>query len=171
VRQLSGFTQNISKCPCTDNEGLIKFKKVEIIMNRKFIGLLAFLVFASVAQANEGDARNFITMATDSVPSSSDPMIEVVSRQLETISYSCAGTSRGGLIVDKLTKAHSLLKVQQSLLVLLSDFVSIARAQCSRVDDITLISLYVLERNAGASHIATVAKLIKNPRSLIAKWK
>lgn len=62
-------------------------------------------------------------------------------------------------IHDKLAKAHSLLRVNQSLLELLSDFVRIANAQCRNIDDGTLISLYVLERNSGVSHSVTVARL------------
>lgn len=122
------------------------------------------------AHADERDAKNFITVATGSVPSSGDARIKQVERQLETILTLCAKTSRGAGIHDKLAKAHSLLRTQQSLLELLADFVHVAGAQCKRIDDSALISLYVLERNSGATHAATVMRLMKNPDALIAKW-
>ena len=122
------------------------------------------------ARADDTDAKNFITVVTGSVPLSGDSNIGAVSRQFEIIRDYCHSTSHGASIGDKIAKSHSLLKVQQSLLVLLSDFTRIARAQCSRVDDSTLLSLYVLERNSGASHRTTVEKLSRNPTALIAKW-
>jgi hypothetical protein len=128
-----------------------------------------FVAVAPLVHADEIDAKNFITVATGVVPSSSDPKITVVNNQLEAIRVSCATTSQGAAFHDKLGKGHSLLKVSQPLLGLLSDFVRITRAQCSRVADSALISLYVIERNDGVSHAATVATLIKNPMGIITK--
>ena len=131
----------------------------------------AALLLAQPARADDTDARNFITNATGSTTSQNDPRIAVVNRQLESIRSSCAQTSRGAAIHDKLVKAHSLLTTQQSLLVLLEDFVRVARAQCSRMDDSLLISLYVIERNSGSSHATTISRLIKDPGSLARKWR
>jgi hypothetical protein len=130
-----------------------------------------FVVVAPLVRADEIDAKNFITVATGIVPSSSDPRITVVNSQLEAIRASCATTSQGAAFHDKLAKGHSLLTVSQPLLGLLSDFVRITRAQCSRVADSALISLYVIERNDGVSHAATVATLIKNPMGVVSKWQ
>jgi len=124
----------------------------------------------SNAFADEHDAKNFITVATGSVPSPGDSRIKTVDRQLSAIESSCAATSKGAGIHDKLAKAHSLLRVNQSLLELLSDFVRIANAQCRNIDDGTLISLYVLERNSGVSHSVTVARLSQSPSALVTKW-
>ena len=123
-----------------------------------------------LVQADEHDARNFITVATGSVPSNDDPKLRLVERQLDAIQVFCATTSKGAAINDKLAKAHSLLRVQQSLVEMLADFVRVASAQCKRFDDGTLISLYVLERNSGATHLATMIRLTKNPDALVAKW-
>lgn len=131
---------------------------------------VAVLTAGSNVCADEHDAKNFITVATGTVPSSGDAKIQSVDRQLRTIEASCASTSRDAGIHDKLAKAHSLLHTSQSLLDLLTDFVHIANAQCKRLNDSTLISLYVLERNSGTSHKATVAKLSKNPGLLVTKW-
>lgn len=132
---------------------------------------VALLAPWSSVLANEHDAKNFITVATGSVPSLGDARIKIVDQQLNAIKSSCAATSTGAGIHDKLAKLHSLLQVNQSLLELLSDFVRIASAQCRNIDDSTLISLYVLERNSGASHSTTVTKLSKTPGTLLAKWK
>lgn len=132
---------------------------------------LALLTTWSSVRANDYDAENFITVATGTVPSPGDAKIKAVSRQLRAIEASCANTSRGAGIHDKLAMAHSLLRTSQPLLDLLTDFVHIANAQCKRFDDSTLISLYVLERNSGASHTATVAKLLRNPGPLVTKWR
>ena len=131
---------------------------------------VALLTTWSSVLADEHDAKNFITVATGTDPSSGDAKINSVDRQLRAIEASCASTSRGAGIHDKLAKTHSLLRTSQPLLDLLTDFVHIASAQCKRLDDSTLISLYVLERNSGVSHTATVAKLSKNPGSLVTKW-
>ena len=120
-----------------------------------------------LAIANEYDAKNFITVATGNVPSPSDPAIHSVARQLDLVQVNCASSG----IHDKLAKGHSLLTVRQSLLQLLADFVQVSRVQCSRIEDVTLISLYVLERNAGASHAATIGNLTRNAPSLVAKWR
>ena len=146
-------------------------------MKRKYRNFIAaYAVFAgasllvsSYAHADEHDARNFITVATGSVPSAGDSRIKSVERQLDAIQAYCGATSSGAGIHDKIAKAHSLLRTQQSLLELLSDFVRVASAQCDKIDSGTLISLYVLERNAGETHIGTVMRLAKNPRSLVAK--
>ena len=130
----------------------------------------AALVTHMSVRADDTDAKNFITIATSSVPSPSDSRIEVVNRQFEVIREYCRSTSRGASIGDKVAKSHSLLTVQQSLLAFLGDFVGVARAQCSHVDDSTLLSLYVLERNAGASHTSTIGRLTRNPGALVAKW-
>lgn len=136
-----------------------------------FIFLL-HLFYSGTAPAAEHDAKNVLAIATGSTPNLDDPRISIVNRQLEAISNSCASTSsRGAGIHDKLTYAHSQLKVRQSLLVMLVDFVAIAHARCSSIDDSTLLGLYVLERNDGASHNSTVAKIIRNPKPLIAKWR
>ena len=131
----------------------------------------AFLLVAvAFAQPDSTDASNFITVATGSQPSPSDPRIAVVQSQLQTIQRYCASRSRGASITDKMAKSHSLLQVKQPLLALLTDFVRVARAQCSAVDDSTLLSLYVLERNSGAQHGSTIDRLSKNPGALVAKW-
>lgn len=127
--------------------------------------------FVCSAQANEYDARNFLTVATGSVPSKNDPLVQTVQRQLEMAEYYCTVSNSGYSMHDRLAKAHSLLRVQQSLLELLVDFVRIAKSQCTKFDSGTLTSLYVLERDDGASHFATVERLIKNPQPLIAKWR
>lgn len=133
------------------------------------LGALAFfIVLPSFADAS--DARNFLGVATGTVPSVNDPRIEVVAQQLESIHADCASSSHGAPIYDQLAFAHSELKVQQSLLGMLTDFVRIARAQCSKFDQATLVTLYLLERNSGASHGATVERLIKNPRPMVLKW-
>lgn len=131
---------------------------------------VAMLISRNVA-ADEADARNFLTIATGSTPSSNDPRISIVQRQLEMIEHYCAATSSGPGIHDQLGFAHSQLKVQQSLLTLLTDFVRIARAQCSQVSSTTLVTLYVLERNSGASHFSAIEGLMKNPKVLLARWK
>jgi hypothetical protein len=131
---------------------------------------IAAFGFAGAARADDGDARNFLTIATGSVADPGDPRIQVVRRQLDAITAACGGTSSGAGIHDKLGKGHSLMKTQQPLLQLLADFVRIAQAQCSAIDDTTLITIYVLERNAGAGHTATVNRVIANPKTLIAKW-
>lgn len=141
---------------------------MRILCNFIIIGSL--LLPWTTVRANERDARNFITVATGSVPSSSDPKIKVVEKQLDAIQAFCATTSKGAAIHDKLGKAHSLLRTQQSLLQLLADFVGVAKAQCRQIDDVTLITLYLLERNSGATHAATIMNLTKNPRALAAKW-
>lgn len=136
----------------------------------RVIFVCALLLSSVVGQASEVDAKNFITIASGSVPSPTDPRIRTVERQLNLIDSTCASTSKGAGIHDKIGMAHSNLKVSQSLFELLNDFVSIASAQCNRIDDSSLLALYVLERNSGQSHIQTVARLKKNPGALIAKW-
>lgn len=130
----------------------------------------ASLVIISNAHADQDNAKNFIIIATGGTSSANDAKIKSVERQLDAIQGYCSATSSGAGIHDKLAKSHSLLKTKQSLLELLSDFVSIASAQCNKIDSGTLISLYVLERNSGEKHTATVMRLTKNPRALIAKW-
>ena len=119
--------------------------------------------------AADTDAKNFITNSTGIVPTDSDPRIPVVSRQFADIRASCAGTSSSVAVWDKLAKAHTQLKVNQSLLALLADFVRVARASCSRIDDSTLIALYVIERNAGASHQTVINRLIADPAAILRK--
>jgi hypothetical protein len=123
-----------------------------------------------VLAADAGDARNFLAVATGSVASSDDPRILEVHRQLELIEAACSRTSRGAGFHDKLGKGSSMVNAKVPLLVLLSDFTRIAAAQCGIVDDGTLISLYVLERNSGRSHASTVTALRNNPKAVIAKW-
>jgi hypothetical protein len=135
------------------------------------IGACVALFVSRYAAADETDARNFLTVATGSVPSSNDPRISIVQRQLEMIERYCAATSSGPGIHDKLGYAHSQLQVQQSQMAMLADFVRIARAQCSQMNSSALVTLYVLERNSGTSHSATVERLTKNPKGLLAKWK
>ena len=134
-----------------------------------FLALILVSVFPP-AMAADQDAKNFITIATGVVPSDGDARIPVVSRQLANIQASCDRTSRGAPIWDKLAKANSLVRYPESLLALLSDFVRVARASCSRLDDSTLISLYVLERNAGHSHAVVVNRLVTNPGALVQKY-
>lgn len=134
-----------------------------------FVVTVSLAAYVSV-RADDTDAKNFLTIATGSVPSPGDSRIQVVSRQFEAIREYCRSTSRGASIGDMVAKSHSLLTAQQSLLMLLGDFVRVARVQCSRIDDSTLLSLYVLERNAGASHTSTIERLSRNPTALIAKW-
>lgn len=121
------------------------------------------------ALAADANAKHFITNATGVVPSDSDPRIPAVSRQFEDIRISCVGTSSAVPIWDKLAKAHSMLTPSQPLLALLADFVRVARASCASVDDSTLLSLYVIERNAGQPHQAVINRLITNPGALIRK--
>jgi len=136
------------------------------------IGVCVALFFSQhAAAADETDARNFLTVATGSVPSANDPRIPLVQRQLEMIEHYCASTSSGPGIHDKLSYGHSQLRVQQSLMAMLTDFVKITRAQCANVDSTALVTLYVLERNSGTSHFTTVEGLVKNPKALLAKWK
>ena len=135
------------------------------------IGVCVALFVSRHAAADETDARNFLTVATGSVPSPNDPRVSIVQRQLEMIERYCAATSSGPGIHDKLAYAHSQLQVQQSQMAMLTDFVRIAKAQCSHVNSSTLVTLYVLERNSGTSHFATVEGLTKNPKGLLAKWK
>ena len=141
-------------------------KHIESISFSTQILVISFL-FSSSVFADAYDARNFLTIATGSAASLSDPRIPIIERQLEMIQENCAS----GGIHDKIGKAHSLLTVPQSLLQLLTDFVRVSRAQCAKIDDTMLLSLYVLERNAGASHAITVSNLIKNAPSLLAKWR
>ena len=138
----------------------------------KVVVLLSLVLATTAVEAQIGpnDASNFIAVATGLIPSPSDPRIPIVQSQLEAIQTSCEATSRGASVTDKLAKSHSLLKVSQPLLPLLSDLVSVARAQCANVDNATLFALYVLERNAGATHTSTIQKLAKNPRALLRKW-
>lgn len=138
---------------------------------KNVIKLLTVLITISylastAAYANQDDAKNFITVATGSVPASDDLTIKTVERQLDLIQTYCVTAG----IHDKLAKGHSMLKVSQPLLGLLNDFVNIARMQCNKTDFVTLISLYALERNSGATHAASVNNLTKNPRALTAKW-
>lgn len=136
-----------------------------------FAAVLALILISVLpAMAADQDAKNFITVATAVVPSDGDARIPVVSRQFADIQASCARTSRGGAIWDKLAKAHSLLRAPQSLLALLSDFVRVARASCSKLDDSTLISLYVIERNAGIDHAVVINPLVTNPEALVRKY-
>lgn len=131
---------------------------------------LTCLFTAPYSSADEYDAKNLITIATGSAPAASDSKIRVVMGQLESVQSSCSATRKGAGFHDKIAKSHSLLNVKQSLLLLLNDFVYVAKLQCANIDDSTLLTLYVLERNSGASHQATIAKLSKNPKQLIAKW-
>jgi hypothetical protein len=131
---------------------------------------LTLILILSSAQAASPDAKNFITIATGVVASNSDTRIPMVNRQFSEIESYCARTSSGAAIWDKLAKGHSLMTTHQSLLLLLSDFVRVARASCSKFDDTTLISLYVLERNAGNDHTAVINRLITNPGALVRKY-
>lgn len=123
------------------------------------------------AYADEIDAKNLLLNSSEISLSANDPRIAIVHSQLETIRSYCSTTSKGAPIHDKLAYSYSRLRVNQSLPVFISDFVRIALAQCSKVDDSTLLGIYVLERNDGASHNTTVAKIIRNPAPLIAKWR
>lgn len=135
------------------------------------IGFCVVLSVSPAAVADEADARNFLTVATGSVPSPKDARVSIVQRQLEAIERYCAATNSGAGIHDKLSYAHSQLRAQQSLIAMLTDFVRIAKAQCSQMNSASLVTLYVLERNSGTSHPATVEHLMKNPNGLLAKWK
>ena len=101
------------------------------------IGVCVALFFSHHAAANETDARNFLTVVTGSVPSANDPRISIVQRQFEMIEHYCATTNSGPGIHDKLGYGHSQLRVQHSLMAMLTDFVRIARAQCAQVDSTT----------------------------------
>ena len=135
------------------------------------IGVCVALFVPRDAAAAEADARNFLTVATGAIPSPNDPRVSIVQRQLEMIERYCAATSSGTGIHDTLSYAHSQLREQQSLMAMLTDFIRIARAQCSQVNSASLVTLYVLERNSGTAHFATVERLTKNPKGLLAKWK
>lgn len=141
---------------------IIELKLVSVVA----AAILLNLLILPVAFASERDAKNLITVATGSLPSSNDPRIPIVELQLSTIQENCASAG----FHDKLAKAHSLLTVKQSLLQVLADFVIVSRVQCAKLGDSTLVTLYVLERNAGASHSATINRLTKNPSALVAKW-
>lgn len=137
------------------------------------VGVLLVAMFCTVpCVADDGDAKNFLTVALGGPASSDDPRIGIVSNRLEAISGYCTGeanrTSAG--IHDQLAYTHSRLRVKQSLLALLNDFVGVAKAQCKQIGSSTLLGLYALERNEGASHTSTISRLIQNPKPLIAKW-
>ena len=132
---------------------------------------MLILVFATTIQADPAMAKNFITIAIGSVPTASDPLIAEVARKLDAVEGYCSSTSTGAHFGDKLAKVHSLLTVQQPLLGLLDAFVLIARAQCSRNSDTSLLTLYALERNSGTSHRAAVAAVSTRPEALMAKWR
>lgn len=142
-------------------------------MKLKFLAAcLACAMATQTAMAvTESDAKNFLTVATGRVASLNDPEVARVLRQLETIEDACARTSRGPGIHDKL--GYSMSQVNSSgtsLLQMLADFIPVAKAQCGTIQDATLLAVYVLERNSGASHTATIKKLTTAPRPLIQKW-
>jgi hypothetical protein len=129
-----------------------------------------FLPF-KFASASETDAKNVLTVATGSVPSKNDPRIATIDEQLKAITRSCSATSSGAGIHDKLVKSYSDANSKNpSLLIVLSDFVGLANIQCKKFSDTMLLALYALEREEGATHSATIAKLKRNPSPLIAKW-
>lgn len=135
--------------------------------------LIAVITFVSIknGHASEINATNFITVATGRTPSKNDPLINTVNQQLNSIRESCASTTTGAGIHDKLVRVYSDIHIKDpSLLVILGDFVVLAKIQCRKFSDTMLATLYLLERNEGASHSSTIAKLSKNPAQLIKKW-
>lgn len=129
----------------------------------------SLVLFCMTSTAGEQDARNILTIATGVVPAPDDQRVVIVSNQLNTIAASCAPTGSAG-VHEKLAKANSMVRTKVNLLLLVSDFVTVAKAQCQRVDLSTLTALYVLEMNESGAHAGTISKLKSKPLALVAKW-
>lgn len=147
---------------------MIQIKQFDATL--RLFASLSLLAGAPSAAANEHMAKNVITVTTGSIPNDSDPKIYYVSRQLDRIERSCAATSQGAEIGDKIAFAHSKLRVKQSIFSMLDGFESIAARQCGRIDNATLLGLYVLERNDGVSHAQAIKSIATRPDPIIRKW-
>jgi hypothetical protein len=100
-----------------------------------------------------------------------DPQIAKVYSQLAEIERNCDRTLRGAMSVpDRFGKAAIETDTRDEL-SLVEAFVHITRNSCSKYSLDSMLTAYVLERNAGATHHKVLDGLAADPRALLAKWR
>jgi hypothetical protein len=101
-----------------------------------------------------------------------NPEVQAVHADLADLNNFCRNTKKGVVAIsDRIAFANAKLDTFQNLMDLMHDFKPIAQAHCSSFSIDLMLNSYVLERNHGATHPATVAQLIKNPERLLKKWR
>lgn len=133
---------------------------------------ISCLSTAAVAQATAGwRAQAFVCAATGKclLPQDS-PQVQKALADISDIEVNCRLTTKGVVsIQDRIAFARADLDVGQDLMGLMVDFKPIARKHCASYSIDTMLKAYVHERNSGATHAATIASLLSDPRQLIRK--
>lgn len=138
--------------------------------------LVSLLIAPNLAHAQLttlGQAQAWVCVSTGEcqLPFSSKRVQEAFVH-LSEIETDCRLTSRGTTTInDRIGFARAFLDVFQDLNIMMLDFKSIAKKHCASISLDRMLNAYVIERNHGASHGATVAALLADPRRLVNKWR